>query len=127
VVLAAGNETLPVGIDPMSRSNQTIKVMAINQNNEIASFSNYVFDGRFGFAIAAPGSKIISSVPNYSFKEMDGTSMAAPFVTGAVALIKSKYPNISNQEVIQRLRSSQNFISVQGFQVPVLNILQSLQ
>jgi subtilisin family serine protease len=58
---------------------------------------------------------------------MDGTSMAAPFVTGAVALIKSKYPNISNQEVIQRLRSSQNFISVQGFQVPVLNILQSLQ
>lgn len=127
VVLAAGNETLPVGIDPMSRSNQTIKVMAIDQNNEVASFSNYVFDGRFGFAIAAPGSKIISSIPNYSFKEMDGTSMAAPFVTGAVALIKSKYPGISNQEVIQRLRNSNNFISVQGFQVPVLNIFQSLQ
>jgi subtilisin family serine protease len=127
VVLAAGNETLPVGIDPMSRSNQTIKVMAIDKNNAIASFSNFVFDNRFGFAIAAPGEKIISTVPNYSFEMMDGTSMAAPFVTGAVALIKSKYPGISNQEVVQRLRNSQNFINVQGFQVPVLNTLQSLQ
>jgi subtilisin family serine protease len=127
VVLAAGNETLPVGIDPMSRSNQTIKVMAIDRNNAIASFSNFAFDNRFGFAIAAPGEKIISSVPNYSFEEMDGTSMAAPFVSGAVALIKSKYPEISNQEVIQRLRNSQNYVNVQGFQVPVLNTLQSLQ
>ena len=127
VVLAAGNESLPVGIDPMSRSNQTIKVMALTQDNKIAGFSNYIFDGRFGFTIAAPGEKIISSVPNFALKEMDGTSMAAPFVTGAVALIKSKYPNISNQEVQQRLRNSQSFINVQGFQVPVLNILQSLQ
>ena len=127
VVLAAGNETLPVGIDPISRSNQTIKVMALTLDNQIASFSNYVFDGRFGFAIAAPGEKIVSSIPNYNFKEMDGTSMSAPFVAGTVALIKSKYPGISNQEVIQRLRNSQNYISVQGFQVPVLNTLQSLQ
>jgi subtilisin family serine protease len=101
--------------------------MALTQDNQIAGFSNYIFDGRFGFTIAAPGEKIISSVPNFALKEMDGTSMAAPFVSGAVALIKSKYPNISNQELQQRLRNSQSFINVQGFQVPVLNIFQSLQ
>ena len=127
VVLAAGNESLPIGIDPMSRSDKTIKVMALNQENQIASFSNFVYDGRFGLTIAAPGKGIVSCTPNFEFEAMDGTSMAAPFVSGAVALIKSKEPNIDNADVIRRLRTSQNYISIQSFQVPVLNVFLSLK
>jgi len=61
-----------------------------------ASFSNYsdkMVD------IYAPGLEIWSTVPQSEYEESQGTSMAAPMVTGLAALLKSYYPKLTMFEI----------------------------
>ncbi|WP_456485517.1 S8 family serine peptidase [Hydrogenimonas sp.] len=67
-----------------------IAVTATDQNDSLASFSNY---GKERVDIAAPGVDILSTLPNESYGFMSGTSEATPFVTGTVGLIASLYPD----------------------------------
>jgi subtilisin family serine protease len=107
IVLAAGNENLPVGLDPLARSDKAIKVTAVNQQRLKADFSNYynVLPNN-GTCLSAPGEDIYSTLPGNEFAELDGTSMACPIVSGAVALIKSVKPNIRNAELFSILHST---------------------
>ena len=57
-----------------------------------ASFSNY---GKYNVDVFAPGFMINSTVPNSKYEEFDGTSMAAPVVSGLAALILSYYPHLT--------------------------------
>ena len=52
--------------------------------------------------IIAPGVNILSTVPE-GYAELQGTSMAAPYVTGILALLAEKHPNASPQELKNRL------------------------
>lgn len=61
-----------------------------------ASFSNY---GKYNVDVFAPGFMINSTVPNSKYEEYDGTSMAAPVVSGLSALILSYYPELKPSEV----------------------------
>jgi len=68
---------------------------------------NFVAIATLLCAISAPGHSIVSagnSNPNH-YSVMSGTSMATPHVAGAVALIKSRQPNMSVDNVIARLQS----------------------
>jgi len=104
IVVAGGNENLLIGLDPMQRSNNILKVVATNDKTKKANFSNYCINcGAKPGYISAPGEKIWSAVPGSKFESFDGTSMASPIVAGAVALIKTIKPTITNAEIIKLL------------------------
>ena len=69
----------------------------------VASFSNY---GKLNVDIFAPGLEIYSTVPNNKYESLQGTSMAAPEVTGVAALIRAYYPELSASQVKHILMNS---------------------
>ena len=101
-VLAAGNTSILTGFDPFQRSHGTIKVGATDKNFSKASFSN------FGdlTTLFAPGTGIYGAKPGNSYEMLDGTSMAAPIVSGFVGLIKSKNKSITNAGIIKILTAN---------------------
>lgn len=122
ICTSAGNESLLMGMDPMNRSVQIIKVEAVDNVGQKAEFSNFGFVpgmDRTYSTVAAPGVNLwsvsekrcaplwkkegykVSAIEG--LQEMSGTSMACPVVAGAVALLKSKNKNITPDEVIKVL------------------------
>jgi thermitase len=101
-VAAAGND----GVDNDTSSRKSypaaldndnlISVAASDQSDRMAFFSNY---GAKTTHLAAPGVGIVSTVPGNSYKSADGTSMAAPHVAGAAALIWSRNPSMTYKQV----------------------------
>jgi len=95
-VAAAGNgiDDIPPGIDndtspypmlPATLANSNIiSVAATGPSDEIATFSNY---GSATVHLAALGESITSTYPGNQYKAGSGTSLAAPFVSGAAALV----------------------------------------
>jgi subtilisin family serine protease len=73
-----------------------ISVAATDNNDGMASFSNY---GLKSVHVGAPGVKILSSIPGNAYGAFSGTSMAAPHVAGAAYLIKSAYPKLTMLEL----------------------------
>jgi len=101
VVASAGNSNQNAKGYAPANAKGIITVSAIGSDQKKASFSNTV-DG-MSFGIAAPGVKILSTYPNQQYKEMDGTSMAAPMVAGLVGMLKAFRPDITTKEVFEIL------------------------
>ncbi|WP_295802439.1 S8 family serine peptidase [uncultured Microbulbifer sp.] len=101
-IAAAGNNgvnsdkslqvTSPATIDHPN----VISVAANTRSDRRASFSNH---GETGADISAPGADILSTVPGGGYDSYSGTSMAAPFVTGAAALVAAEFPDVSVEEL----------------------------
>ncbi len=88
--------------------NNIITVAATDRNDRLASFSNY---GAASVDLAAPGVSILSTVPRGSYSTFSGTSMAAPHVTGAIALLWSKFPTLTYRQVIDTLLQNTDKVS----------------
>jgi len=94
VVFATGNENRGLRY-PLSIIPNIIAVGSITSNGDRSDFSNYgsLLD------VVAPGSDILSTMPNNSVGYKSGTSFAGPHVAGVVALILSSNPCLTLQQV----------------------------
>lgn len=100
VVFAAGNNADDVQFYAPANYAKVICVAASDQNDDLADFSNF---GQ-NVLISAPGKDICSlKYKTLDYTLMSGTSMAAPHVAAVAALICSKYPNISEADLRDRI------------------------
>ncbi len=105
-VCSAGNDGNNIDLQnnkvypPSYKTDNMISVANMTSSDELASDSNY---GANTIHLAAPGTSIYSTLPNSNYGYMSGTSMAAPFVTGVAALIKSINPNFTTQFIKQTI------------------------
>lgn len=94
-----------------------LAVGATDANDKKADYSNW---GDW-ISVSAPGSDIISTLPlagsmmGKEFGFASGTSMAAPAVTGLVALVRAKYPALTVPQVKQLIEKSADDLGEPGF------------
>jgi subtilisin family serine protease len=86
----------PVYADQSGKARAWLEVGASDAKGEAADFSNY---GKRDVDVFAPGVDIYSTLPYNQYRSMDGTSMAAPVVTGLAALIREYYPTLTAVQV----------------------------
>ncbi len=99
-VVAAGNNGDSNDMSPEYPANydapNIISVASTTNTEDLSSFSNY---GAQSVHIAAPGSSILSTIPNNAYDFLSGTSMATPHVSGAAALLLAAYPNMTTAQL----------------------------
>jgi thermitase len=76
-----------------------LAVAASTQANTLAVFSTY---GSW-VQVAAPGDRILSSVPGGGYATWSGTSMAAPLAAGSAALVRAAYPGLRPADIVTRI------------------------
>ncbi len=91
VICAAGNNGRLKGkaLGYPARFHETISVAAVDMNTNVMSFSSK----NVGADIAAPGYEILSCYPHKRFARLSGTSMSAPIISGAAAILQRKAKN----------------------------------
>jgi subtilisin len=107
-VVASGNDGYTSAISAPACVSSTISVGSIDDGsygttaNSVSGFSN---SSQY-LTLLAPGRYITSSVPNNGYSIYAGTSMAAPHVAAAFAVLKQKKPNATVTELVNALTST---------------------
>jgi len=109
------NTASTYGSLPSSKSSlqgKWLTVVALDSSNNIASYSNGCGSIAKAWCISAPGSSIYSTVDlddsteSGSYGTKSGTSMAAPHVTAAIAILKQQFPNLTSTQLVSLLTST---------------------
>lgn len=134
IVTAAGNgdeygigvnmDTSPAYPSAYNFANQ-INVAATTSDDYLISFSNY---GSRTVHVGAPGVSIFSTIPGNNVRALSGTSMSAPMVSGAAALLWSASPTATASQIKQAILRSVDIVP--GRQVEVssrgrINVLKA--
>ncbi len=101
VVASSNNGSINAISFPACVSN-AISVGSTNDSDVVSSFSNaaQILD------LLAPGESITASIPGNTFGVKTGTSMAAPHVTGAWALLRQAVPTLTVAQALNAFRNT---------------------
>lgn len=104
-VIASGNDGYTSSLSSPACISSAISVGSTNDGDAfpidfVSNFSNSASI----LNLLAPGELIISSVPGGSYDNEQGTSMAAPMVAGAWAVMKQRFPTESVTQILTRLK-----------------------
>jgi subtilisin family serine protease len=123
LVAAAGNDNFPIGPGKSTQCNEknpgspfypAALSYVLGVQAPEACFSNYDPDGStfsaytdlLNYEMKAPGTNILSTVPNGNYRIYQGTSMASPIVAGIAALYRSMRPDESQELLFGNLINS---------------------
>ena len=101
-VVASGNNGQPASLASPSCISSAISVGATTLGDEVAWFSNV---SSF-LSLFAPGDYIVSSIPGDDFAPLSGTSMAAPHVAGAWAVMRQAVPSASVDTILAAFQNT---------------------
>jgi type VII secretion-associated serine protease mycosin len=110
VVAAAGNAPKGILIGYPAALDGVLAVGATGRNGEYASVSRK--DAKI--QICAPGVDITSATPKSGYSLADGNSDSTAIVSGAAALVRAKFPELSAKDVINRLTATADDIGAPG-------------
>lgn len=149
LVASAGNNGLPTtDADPAKYPKSediypagytyVLGVMATDKRGELASFSNWDYNPNANceYELTAPGVDIYSTLPGNRYATWNGTSMAAPCVSAAAAIIRSNYPDKSMYsarfimgQLASATKDKTSFTAPMGeyYSYPALNIYDSIK
>ncbi|WAL71989.1 S8 family serine peptidase [Kitasatospora sp. YST-16] len=114
IVGAAGNESLKT-VDSPGNEPGVLAVSAVDKSGAIWPRANSGPEVK----IAAPGVDIVIACAGGKYCIGDGTSEATAYVSGAAALLRAKYPELTAGQVASRLvKTVQVPASLQGAKVP---------
>ncbi len=117
VCVSAGNEGWDVQHCQPANIEACITVAAIDENDNYPNWTNY----GDGVDIIAPGVKVYSCWKDGGYKEASGTSMACPHVSAAAALVKTKYPSYSPENIRNYLVINARAANGLGYHTEELN------
>lgn len=130
-VAAAGNGGTDNDRAPDYPSSYTaanvLAVAASDKTDRLAAFSNF---GPTSVDLTAPGESILSTYKNGQYATLSGSSMAAPYVAGAAALIWDAHPEWTYAEVIAAITSTVDVLPTLAGKVATsgrLNLARSMQ
>jgi subtilisin family serine protease len=111
LVTGAGNDAADIDDDPVYPGSYNfdniVVVTGTDSSDALAWYSNY---GSATVHLAAPGSQIYSTYgwSDTAYAHQTGTSMSAPLVAGAFALMRARYPEDDHPLLIERLLAAVN-------------------
>jgi subtilisin family serine protease len=112
VVASAGNSGDAAGADGSGHAPYSfpadypgvLAVAAVNSSDQVANFSSE----NLSVQVAAPGYKVPAQGRDGGYWYVSGTSPACALTAGVVALIKAKYPQLTDSQVISAITSTTN-------------------
>lgn len=129
VVIGAGNErnnfaeglvTFPVYPSRFSQDDLAISVGAVDSSNgnnlQFADFSNPAGVKPYNFVVA-PGVGVLSTIPGDTYAFFEGTSMAAPYVSGVIALMLEANPKLTVDQIQDILIQTANPQAITGIEI----------